>query len=98
VNDVLWCDVARVLELTESMHAAASESRWNDMADLQAERDPILHAGTMRQAPETMETLKSIMLLENLITDLVSAARDEAAQAWDEARRVRRAVAAYSSF
>ncbi|MEX1826330.1 flagellar protein FliT [Luteibacter sp. CQ10] len=98
MNDLVWCDVGRVLELTESMHEAASESRWDDLIALEAERDPVLHSGTMRQSPETLETLKSIMLLDKLITDLASAARDETARELGQARRVRRAVAAYSSF
>ena len=93
-----WCDLARVLDLTEAMHAAASEGRWDDLTALEAEREPALRSGTMRPAPETLESLKSIMLLDGLIKDLVSAARDEAAVAWDASRRVRRAVAAYSSF
>ena len=93
-----WCDLDRVLDLTESMHAAASEGRWDDLTALEAEREPVLRSGTMRQAPETLEALKSIMLLDGLIKDLVSVARDEAAVAWDASRRVRRAVAAYSSF
>jgi len=93
-----WCDLDRVLDLTESMHAAASDGRWDDLTALEAEREPILRCGTMRPAPETLESLKSIMLLDGLIKDLVSAARDEAAVAWDASRRVRRAVAAYSSF
>jgi hypothetical protein len=93
-----WCDLGRVLDLTESMHAAASEGRWDDLTALESEREPILRRGTMRPAPETLESLKSIMLLDGLIKDLVSVARDEAAVAWDASRRVRRAVAAYSSF
>lgn len=94
----VWCDLSRALALTESMHAAASDSRWDDLVELEAERDPVLHSGTMRPAPETLESLKSIMLLDGLIKDLVSVARDEAAVAWEASRRVRRAVAAYSSF
>lgn len=94
----VWCDLERALALTESMHAAASDSRWEDLTELEAERDPVLHTGTMRPAPETLESLKSIMLLDGLIKDLVSVARDEAAVAWEASRRVRRAVAAYSSF
>jgi flagellar protein FliT len=94
----VWCDLDRVLDLTEAMHAAASEGRWDDLTDLEAEREPILRRGSMRPAPETLEALKSIMLLDGLIKDLVSVARDEAAAAWDASRRVRRAVAAYSSF
>jgi flagellar protein FliT len=94
----VWCDLDRVLDLTEAMHAAASEGRWDDLTDLEAEREPILRRGSMRPAPETLESLKSIMLLDGLIKDLVSVARDEAAAAWDASRRVRRAVAAYSSF
>ncbi|NII54199.1 flagellar protein FliT [Luteibacter sp. SG786] len=93
-----WCDLDRVLDLTESMHAAASEGRWDDLTALEAEREPVLRRGTMRPVPETLESLKSIMLLDGLIKDLVSVARDEAAVAWDASRRVRRAVAAYSSF
>lgn len=93
-----WCDLDRVLDLTESMHAAASDGRWDDLTALEAEREPVLRRGTMRPVPETLELLKSIMLLDGLIKDLVSAARDEAAVAWDASRRVRRAVAAYSSF
>lgn len=93
-----WCDLGRVLDLTESMHAAASEGRWDELTALESEREPILRRGTMRPAPETLESLKSIMLLDGLIKDLVSVARDEAAVAWDASRRVRRAVAAYSSF
>lgn len=93
-----WCDLDRVLDLTESMHAAASDGRWDDLTALEAEREPVLRRGTMRQVPETLESLKSIMLLDGLIKDLVSVARDEAAVAWDASRRVRRAVAAYSSF
>jgi hypothetical protein len=98
VNEVIWCDLPRVLDLTESMHAAASEGRWDELTALEAERDPILRQGSMRPGPETLELLKSIMLLDGLITDLVSAARDETASQWDASRRVRRAVAAYSSF
>ncbi|MGE7138184.1 flagellar protein FliT [Luteibacter sp. NPDC031894] len=94
----VWCDLDRVLDLTEAMHAAASEGRWDDLTDLEAEREPILRRGSMRPAPEALEALKSIMLLDGLIKDLVSVARDEAAAAWDASRRVRRAVAAYSSF
>jgi hypothetical protein len=93
-----WCDLDRVLDLTESMHAAASEGRWDELAALESVREPILRSGAMRPAPETLESLKSIMLLDGLIKDLVSVARDEAAVAWDASRRVRRAVAAYSSF
>jgi hypothetical protein len=93
-----WCDLGRVLDLTESMHAAAAEGRWDDLTALEAEREPILRSGSMRPTPETLESLKSIMLLDGLIKDLVSLARDEAAVAWDASRRVRRAVAAYSSF
>jgi len=93
-----WCDLDRVLDLTESMHAAASDGRWDDLTALEAEREPLLRRGTMRPVPETLESLKSIMLLDGLIKDLVSVARDEAAVAWDASRRVRRAVAAYSSF
>lgn len=93
-----WCDLGRVLDLTEAMHAAASEGRWDDLTALEAEREPVLRRGTMRPVPETLESLKSIMLLDGLIKDLVSVARDEAAVAWDASRRVRRAVAAYSSF
>jgi|GEM_PF-998999 len=98
MNDVVWCDLGRVLEITESMHAAASESRWDELADLEAQRDPILHGGTMRAAPETLESLKSIMLIDGLIKDLVSAARDETSLQLHTSRRVSRAVAAYSSF
>lgn len=98
MNEAVWCDVARVLELTEAMHEAASESRWNDLVALEAERDPVLYAGAMRQSPETLDTLRSIMLLEKLITDLASAARDETAELLGHTRRVHRAVAAYSSF
>lgn len=98
MNEVVWCDLERVLGLTESMHAAASEGRWDELTELEAVREPILRGGSMRPAPETLESLKSIMLLDGLIKDLVSVARDEAAIAWDASRRVRRAVAAYSSF
>lgn len=98
MNDILWCDVEQVLSLTESMHAAAVECRWDELAELEAKRDPVLRAGSMRQTPETIESLKSIMLLDTLIKDLVSAARDEVTVAWDASSRVRRAVAAYSSF
>lgn len=98
MNDSLWCDLPRVLDLTESMHAAASEGRWDELTALEAQRDPILRQGSMRPAPETLESLKSIMLLDGLIKDLVSAARDETTAQWDASRRVRRAVAAYSSF
>ena len=98
MNDITWCDLPRVLELTESMHAAASESQWDELTELEAQREPILRQGSMRPAPETIESLKSIMLLDGLIKDLVSAARDETALQWDASRRVRRAVAAYSSF
>lgn len=98
MNDTVWCDLVRVLELTESMHAAASESRWDDLAALEAERDPLLRQGSMRPAPESIESLKSIMLLDGLIKELVLAARDETAMQWEASRRVRRAVAAYSSF
>jgi hypothetical protein len=94
----VWCDLDRALVLTESMHAAASDGRWDDLTELEAQREPVLRAGSMRPAPETLETLKSIMLLDGLIKDLVSVARDEAAVAWETSRRVRRAVAAYSSF
>jgi hypothetical protein len=93
-----FCDLDRALTLTEAMHHAASEGRWDDVTELEAERAPVLHAGTMRPAPETLESLKSIMLMDNLIKDLVSAARDETALALDNGRRVRRAVAAYTSF
>ncbi|KJV36287.1 flagellar protein FliT [Luteibacter yeojuensis] len=93
-----FCDLDAVMTLTEAMHAAATEGRWDDLTDLEARRDPVLRSGTMRPAPETLESLKSIMLIDNLIKDLVSAARDEAAVAWDASRRVRRAVAAYTSF
>jgi flagellar protein FliT len=93
-----FCDLDRVMTLTEAMHAAATEGRWDDLTDLESQRDPVLRSGTMRPAPETLESLKSIMLIDNLIKDLVSAARDEAAVAWDASRRVRRAVAAYTSF
>ncbi|MDQ0011326.1 hypothetical protein J2T07_003536 [Luteibacter jiangsuensis] len=98
MNDVVWCDLDRVLGLTEAMHAAASEGRWDELAELEAEREPVLRSGSMRPAPETLESLKSIMLLDGLIKDLVSVARDEVSVAWDASRRVRRAVAAYSSF
>ncbi|WP_165973587.1 flagellar protein FliT [Luteibacter rhizovicinus] len=84
------------MSLTEAMHAAATESRWDELATLEAERDPVLHAGTMRSTSETLETLKSIMLIDSLIRELVSAARDEVAVLWDESRRMQRAVAAYS--
>ncbi|QDE40553.1 flagellar protein FliT [Luteibacter pinisoli] len=98
MNAAAFCDLDRVLTLTEAMHHAASEGRWDDLTELEAERDPVLRAGTMRPAPETLESLKSIMLMDNLIKDLVSAARDETALALDSSRRVRRAVAAYTSF
>jgi flagellar protein FliT len=93
-----WCDLDRVLTLTEAMHAAASEGRWDELTELEAQRDPVLRAGSMRPAAETLESLKSIMLIDNLIKDLVAAARDEAAVAWEASRRVRRAVAAYTAF
>ncbi|QWT20572.1 flagellar protein FliT [Bacillus sp. NP157] len=93
-----FCDLDQVLSLTEAMHSAASEGRWDDLADLEARRDPVLRSGTMRPAPQTLESLKSIMLMDNLIKDLVSAARDETMIALDASRRVRRAVAAYTSF
>lgn len=98
MSEGVWCDLERVLDLTESMHAAASEGRWDELNDLEAVREPILRTGSMRPVPETLESLKSIMLLDGLIKDLVSVARDEAAIAWDASRRVRRAVAAYNSF
>jgi hypothetical protein len=98
VNDTVWCDLDRVLSLTEAMHAAASESQWDELATLEAEREPVIRSGSMRDTPESLESLKAIMLTDGLIKDLVSAARDEAAAAWDASRRVRRAVAAYSSF
>jgi hypothetical protein len=98
VNDTIWCDLDRVLTLTEAMHAAASESEWDQLAALEAEREPVIRSGSMRDTPESLESLKAIMLTDGLIKDLVSAARDEAAAAWDASRRVRRAVAAYSSF
>lgn len=98
MNDTVWCDLDRVLTLTESMHAAASEGLWDELATLEAERDPVIRSGTMPDTPESVESLKVIMLIDGLIKDLVSAARDEAAAAWDASRRVRRAVAAYSSF
>ncbi len=91
------CDLPRVLELTESMHEAASESRWDDLAVLESERETVLQAAPIAQSPDSVEPLRSIMLLDTLITDLVSAARDEAAAAWDAHRRSRRAVAAYSA-
>jgi hypothetical protein len=97
MNDIVWCDLDRALTLTEAMHAAASEGRWDELTTLEAERDPVIRTGTMRQSPETIESLKSIMLIDGLIKDLVSAGRDEAAAAYDASRRVRRAVAAYSS-
>nr|WP_255494625.1 flagellar protein FliT [Luteibacter sp. Sphag1AF] len=78
------------------MHAAATESRWDELTELEAERDPVLHTGTMQQSQETLEMLKAIMQVDSLIRELVSAARDEVAARWDESRRVRRAVAAYS--
>lgn len=93
-----FCDIDKVLTLTEAMHAAAVEGRWDDLTGLEAERDPVLRSGTMRPAPETLESLKSIMLIDNLIKDLVSAARDETAVALGNSRRVRKAVAAYTSF
>lgn len=93
-----FCDIDQVLALTEAMHAAAVDGRWDDLTGLAAEREPVLYAGAMRPAPETLESLKSIMLMDNLIKDLVSAARDETALALDNGRRVRRAVAAYTSF
>ncbi|UPG89017.1 flagellar protein FliT [Luteibacter aegosomaticola] len=93
-----FCDLNQVMSLTEAMHAAAVDGRWDDLTGLAAEREPVLYAGTMRPAPETLESLKSIMLIDNLIKDLVSAARDESAVAWDASRRVRKAVAAYTSF
>lgn len=98
MNASAFCDLDRVLTLTEAMHHAASEGRWDDLAGLEAERDPVLHAGSMRPAPETLESLKSIMLIDNLIKDLVSAARDETSLALGTSRRVRQAVAAYTSF
>lgn len=98
MNEQIWCDLPRALDLTESMHAAASEGRWDELTALEAEREPVLRQGSMRPAPETLESLKSIMLLDGLIKDLVSAARDETVAQWDASRRVRRAVAAYSSF
>lgn len=98
MNVPAFCNLDQVMSLTEAMHAAAIEGRWDDLTDLEAQRDPVLRTGTMRPAPETLESLKSIMLMDNLIKDLVSAARDEASVAWDASRRVRRAVAAYTSF
>jgi len=98
VNDTVWCDLDRVLTLTEAMHAAASEGQWDELTALEAERDPVIHSGAMRDTPESIESLKAIMMTDGLIKDLVSAARDETAAAWDASRRVRRAVAAYSSF
>jgi hypothetical protein len=97
MNDTVWCDLDRVLTLTEAMHAAASEGLWDELTVLEAEREPVIRTGSMRQSPETIESLKSIMLIDGLIKDLVSAGRDEAATAYDASRRVRRAVAAYSS-
>jgi flagellar protein FliT len=98
MNAVAFCDLDRVLSLTEAMHHAASEGRWDDLTGLEAERDPVLRSGAMRPARETLESLKSIMLIDGLIKDLVSAARDETALAIDSSRRVRKAVAAYTSF
>lgn len=98
MNDAVWCDLDRVLTLTEAMHAAASEGLWDELTALEAERDPVIRSGSMRDTPESIESLKVIMMTDGLIKDLVSAARDEAAAAWDASRRVRRAVAAYSSF
>ena len=42
MNDTVWCDLDRVLSLTEAMHAAASESQWDDLAALEAEREPVI--------------------------------------------------------
>lgn len=88
-----------VLRLSRQMREAAREGGWERLAELHAQREPVLRAlceGRLLARDRLREVLEQVLELDRETVARVLAARDEAQMALRHLGRGREAVAAYA--
>jgi hypothetical protein len=84
----------RALAVSASMLAAAQEGRWDSLPGLDAERQPLLHAGHPRDA-RSRELLRQLLACNEEMLGLAARARGEVADALGRHGYTHQALRAY---
>ena len=84
----------RALEVSASMLAAARGGRWDSLPGLDAERQPLLHAGHPRDA-RSRELLQRLLACNEEMLDLAARARAEVADALSRHGHAHHALRSY---
>ncbi|MBA2077190.1 flagellar protein FliT [Rhodanobacter sp. PCA2] len=84
----------RALAVSDSMLAAARDGRWDNLPALDAERQPLLHAGHPRDG-RSRELLQQLLACNQEMLDLTARVRAEVADALSRHGYARHALRAY---
>ena len=87
--------LARALQLSQHMLAAAQAQAWDTVAALELEREPLL-LGSLAPDAKTRAQLAQIIACNRDIETRVAEARDAAAVQWQREHTRAQAVAAYA--
>jgi hypothetical protein len=87
--------LARALQLSQHMLAAAQRQAWDTVAALEMEREPLL-LGALAPDAGTRAQLALIIACNRDIASRVADARDAAAVQWQRENTRAQAVAAYA--
>jgi hypothetical protein len=87
--------LARALQLSQHMLAAAQAQAWDTVAALELEREPLL-LGALAPDASTRAQLAQIIACNRDIETRVAEARDVAAVQWQRENTRAQAVAAYA--
>ena len=84
----------RALAVSTSMLAAAREGQWGSLPGLDAERQPLLHAGHPRDT-RSHELLRQLLACNEEMLDLAARARADVAEALGRHDYAHQALRAY---
>lgn len=87
--------LARALQLSRQMLAAAQAQAWDTVTALDAEREPLL-LGAHAPDAATRTQLAQILACNRELATQVARARDAVARQWQRENTRRQAVAAYA--
>ena len=85
--------IEQALQLSRDMLSAAQAQEWEQLASLEAQREPLLRR---EHSADVVEQLGEILACDRELRTLVRQARDEAAAQWQRQSGQARAIRAYA--
>lgn len=87
--------LAQALAITRTMLAAAHAQDWQQVADLEATREPLLHRQHSTDAA-SLAQMGEVLAYDRELQALVGQARDDVARQWQCENGRAQAIAAYA--